>query len=39
MLLVGPHLNFSNIPLELAKIDLLLKPVWEEIRQLWLLVG
>jgi hypothetical protein len=29
MLLVGPHLNFSDIPLKLAKIDLLLEPLRE----------
>jgi hypothetical protein len=29
MLLVGPHLNFGNIALELAKVDLLLEPLEE----------
>ena len=33
MLLIGPHLDFGNISLELAKIDFLLEPLREIICQ------
>lgn len=33
VLLIGPHLDFGNISLELSKIDFLLEPLWEIICQ------